>query len=42
MRTHRNKKKPEKPIHNQAATKALTLVRIRKKYDLLLYEFIFL
>jgi len=37
MRTHRNKNKPEKPIHNQAAAKPLTLVRIRNKYDVLIY-----
>ena len=32
-----NKKKPKNPILNQAAAKALTPVRIRKKYDILLY-----
>jgi len=36
MRTHVNKKEPEKPILIQPAYTS-TQVRIRKKYDLLLY-----
>jgi len=39
MLTHVNKKEPEKPIIIQAATNALTPVRIRQKYALLLYKF---
>jgi len=34
-----NKKEAEKNILNQSAAKALTAVRIRKKYDLSLYLF---